>query len=96
MPELAPRAVQLRIEGRVQGVGFRAWAIREARARGLAGWVRNRTDGSVEALIAGPAPGVLAMVGACRTGPRAAVVARLSEAPASDPRSDDFVQRPTV
>lgn len=88
--------MQVRIEGRVQGVGFRAWAIREARARGLSGWVRNRTDGSVEALIAGPTPAVEAMVAACRSGPRAAVVTQVGVAPASDPRSDNFVQRPTV
>jgi acylphosphatase len=96
MAELGAKAVKVRIEGRVQGVGYRAWAIREARARGLAGWVRNRTDGSVEALIAGPAPAVEAMVEACRRGPRAAAVRQVSEMPANDPRSDDFVQRPTV
>jgi len=45
---------RLKIKGAVQGVGYRDWAIAEAKARGLDGWVRNRSDGSVEVLIAGP------------------------------------------
>ena len=46
--------------GRVQGVGYRAWTEREAQARGLQGWVRNRHDGTVEAVFAGPADAVRA------------------------------------
>ena len=57
------------ISGRVQGVGFRAWTEQVAGQRGLAGWVRNLRDGSVEALFAGPAPDVVAMIAACRRGP---------------------------
>lgn len=67
-------AVHVVIEGRVQGVGFRAWAEREAKARNLAGWVRNRADGSVEAVFAGDASLVRAMVEACHRGPRLASV----------------------
>jgi acylphosphatase len=62
------------ISGRVQGVGYRAWIEDEAVARGLSGWVRNRRDGSVEALFCGDAPAVEAMLSACWTGPRLAVV----------------------
>jgi acylphosphatase len=62
------------IRGRVQGVGYRAFVDHEARARDLEGWVRNRRDGSVEALFAGPAEAVTAMVAACRRGPSAARV----------------------
>ena len=58
------------IRGRVQGVGFRAWTELTALERGLEGWVRNRRDGSVEALFVGSADAVAAMVAACRHGPR--------------------------
>ena len=57
------------IRGRVQGIGYRAWAEYEAHARGIAGWVRNRRDGSVEALFAGAQNDVGAMIEACREGP---------------------------
>jgi acylphosphatase len=62
------------IRGRVQGVGFRAWTEYTALEHGLQGWVRNRRDGSVEALFAGPADAVAAMVAACRHGPRGSLV----------------------
>jgi acylphosphatase len=68
------RAFKLRVTGRVQGVAFRAWTEAEARRRGLAGWVRNEADGSVAALIAGPAREVEAMLAALRRGPPAARV----------------------
>jgi acylphosphatase len=57
------------LSGRVQGVGFRAWTERTARSLGLSGWVRNRRDGSVEAVFAGPAEIVDDMIGRCRRGP---------------------------
>ena len=62
------------IRGRVQGVGYRAWVEDEATARGLEGWVRNRRDGSVEAVFAGPDDVVSGMVVACRRGPSSARV----------------------
>jgi len=62
------------IRGRVQGVGFRAWTEYTALERGIQGWVRNRRDGSVEALFVGPPDVVDAMVAACRDGPRGARV----------------------
>ena len=62
------------IRGRVQGVGYRAWVEYQARAIGLEGWVRNRSDGSVEALFAGPGRAVADMVALCRHGPPAARV----------------------
>jgi acylphosphatase len=71
------------IRGRVQGVGYRAWVEHQARARGLEGWVRNRTDGSVEALFSGPQDVVAAMVASCRRGPSSARVAAVVEEPAS-------------
>ena len=62
------------IRGRVQGIGFRAWAEVTALEYGLEGWVRNRRDGAVEALFAGPEEIVLTMVEACRQGPPGARV----------------------
>lgn len=64
----------VRIRGRVQGVWFRGWTVREAESRELRGWVRNRRDGSVEALFVGAADTVEAMIAACRVGPRSAEV----------------------
>ena len=63
---------QVRVTGRVQGVGYRAWVEHRAVAHSLEGWVRNRRDGSVEALFAGPAHVVSDMVAACRRGPSSA------------------------
>src|SRR5262245_22797759 len=62
------------IRGRVQGVGYRAWTEYTALDLGLAGWVRNRRDGSVEAVFAGPAEAVVDMIEACRRGPPGARV----------------------
>ena len=67
------------IRGRVQGVGYRAWVEDEAIARDLEGWVRNRRDGSVEAVFAGPAAAVTAMIAACRRGPSSARVDALRD-----------------
>jgi acylphosphatase len=71
------------IRGRVQGVGYRAWVEQEARARNLEGWVRNRRDGSVEALFAGPAEVVSDMIALCRRGPASARVEAVQDEPAN-------------
>jgi acylphosphatase len=65
---------QVTIQGQVQGVGYRAWVEHQARVHHLEGWVRNRRDGSVEVLLAGPADVVSNMVALCRRGPIAARV----------------------
>jgi acylphosphatase len=65
------------IRGRVQGIGYRVWTEREALSRSLEGWVRNRRDGSVEAVFAGTPAAVEAMVEACRRGPALAHVAAI-------------------
>jgi acylphosphatase len=62
------------VRGRVQGVGYRAFVEDEATARDLEGWVRNRRDGSVEAVFAGPEDVVSEMVASCRRGPSSARV----------------------
>lgn len=70
------------IEGRVQGVGYRAWAVEQAQALGLNGWVRNRRDGSVEVMIDGPLKQLMGFVAYCQDGPSAAHVRRVSTSPA--------------
>ncbi len=76
MPE-PTRTVHVRVEGRVQGVGYRAFVDIRARELGLAGWVRNQQDGSVEAVLQGSPATVEAMLALCRTGPPAARVDRV-------------------
>lgn len=65
------------VSGRVQGVGFRAAVERAARSRGVAGWVRNRPDGTVEAVLEGEEDAVSALLRVCREGPRLAAVAHV-------------------
>jgi acylphosphatase len=88
-------AVRVVISGRVQGVWFRGWTVEAATARGLRGWVRNRRDGSVEALIIGAAGDVEAMIAACREGPSMARVRNIEHFAASDDGSAGFRQAPT-
>ena len=73
----------LRIHGRVQGVGYRAFVSDQATQLGLAGWVRNRSDGSVEALIAGQAAAVERLIALLRKGPPGARVTRIDETDAA-------------
>ena len=71
------RTVHVRVEGRVQGVGYRAFVEMRAAELGLTGWVRNRRDGSVEAVLQGSPDAVEAVLDVCRAGPPASRVARL-------------------
>lgn len=88
------KSVQVRIDGRVQGVWFRAWTAREATALGLSGWVRNTADGALEAVFSGDAKAVDLMLGKCRSGPPLAVVAGISDQPCGPPEPG-FHQLPT-
>ena len=88
-------AVRVEIRGRVQGVWYRGWTLDEAARRALRGWVRNRRDGSVEALFIGPKGQVDAMIEACRTGPPAARVDSIQRCAAHDGGEAGFIQRPT-
>ena len=90
------RSVRLRITGRVQGVGYRAWMMRQASAAGLRGWVRNRADGSVEALVIGDDDSVTAMIEACREGPFGARVSNVAVSDAADDGGFGFTPKPTV
>lgn len=84
-------AKQLRIEGRVQGVGYRATFARRASALGLRGWVRNRADGSVQASIDGDAQAIEAMLEWAKRGPPSAQVSNVIIEDANAPASADSV-----
>ena len=74
-------ALHVIIDGRVQGVGFRAYVEREAKQRSLRGWVRNRSDGSVEAVFSGEEEDVQSMIVACHRGPRMSLVRNVKSEP---------------
>ncbi|MDP8994885.1 MAG: acylphosphatase [Pseudomonadota bacterium] len=84
------------VSGRVQGVFYRNWAIDEARALGLSGWVRNRRSGEVEILAMGPDEAIEALARKCRRGPPAARVEEVRVEEAAPEPADGFVRRPTV
>ena len=86
---------RLRVRGLVQGVGYRYSMIDVARRLGVAGWVRNRRDGSVEAVVQGPEGAVEAIVAWAREGPRTGRVDAVEVEPA-DGDFDGFEQHPTA
>jgi acylphosphatase len=85
---------RLVIRGRVQGVWFRESMRREAEAKGVAGWVRNRADGSVEAVIHGSTEALEAIMRWARRGPEAAEVEDVEVTPAEG-TFERFEKRPT-
>jgi acylphosphatase len=89
-------ARRLRIHGRVQGVWYRGWTVEQARALGLDGWVRNREDGSVEAVVAGYAAQVDELIARSHRGPAAARVDRVEVEETPGIVAEGFTQKPTV
>jgi len=88
---------RIRVGGRVQGVGYRDALCQEARRRGVAGWVRNRVDGSVEALLQGPPERVAQLIAWARRGPPAARVDDVQVEPCDEePRYAGFERRPSA
>ncbi|MCC6532870.1 MAG: acylphosphatase [Burkholderiales bacterium] len=83
------------VVGRVQGVGFRFAMERKAAEHGVRGWVRNRSDGSVEAMIQGSPDALAAMIAWARHGPRAASVDRVEVEPGAGEYSE-FETRPSA
>ncbi|MBN36799.1 MAG: acylphosphatase [Rhodospirillaceae bacterium] len=90
------RAVHVSITGRVQGVWYRAWTAEEASDLGIDGWVRNRRDGTVEAVFAGVRKDVETMLMLCRSGPPLAWVDRLHIEEYADDVGTGFEQRQTI
>jgi acylphosphatase len=89
------KTLRLRIAGKVQGVGYRAWATRMAVSLGLHGWVRNRVDGTVELLATGGDDAVAAMADACHRGPSGARVDSIDILEVADHASAGFTARET-
>ena len=85
-----PTALHITVAGRVQGVGFRWVCRREARALGVTGWVRNRSDGAVEMHAEGAAEALDALQAWCREGPSGAVVRQVSATPATPTGASTF------
>lgn len=83
------QSVKIRISGRVQGVGYREWARRQALELGLSGWVRNEPDRTVSALVAGPQSAISIMIARFHRGPALAAVTRVETEPAA------LAERPT-
>ncbi|MDQ4061466.1 MAG: acylphosphatase [Pseudomonadota bacterium] len=94
MKDQPRKAVHAVVRGRVQGVGYRAWLAREATGRGLDGWARNRRDGTVETVLAGPGGVVDEVLDRLWCGPAVARVEAVETAPAEDP-GPGFDVRPT-
>jgi acylphosphatase len=82
------KRLRVTVSGIVQGVAFRVWTVRTARAQGITGWVRNLTDGRVEALLEGEDRAVEAVVAWCRKGPPAATVTKMEAR--EEPYSGEF------
>lgn len=95
-PSSSTLACHLRVYGLVQGVYYRHSTIQQAQRLGLHGWVRNRADGSVEALAQGGAPAVQALVDWARRGPPQALVERVDVADAEPQTLPPFEQRATA
>jgi acylphosphatase len=91
---MSDKSVHVRIEGKVQRVWFRAWTVEQAKGLGLRGWVRNRHDGTVEAVFSGPAETVDRMLQACHQGPPKASVSAVKAEPTGAPQGTDFLQLP--
>lgn len=86
----------IRVRGRVQGVFYRGWTVDQAQDLNVAGWVRNRRDGSVEILAAGTAEAVEALVERCRRGPHSAAVASVDVEESDEKAPAGFTQLPTL
>ncbi len=90
------KATHLIITGQVQGVGFRDWLVRQARALHIDGWVRNLGTDKVEALLAGEPAAVEECLRACRRGPPLASVASITDNIADPPQDPGFIKRPSI
>lgn len=90
------KAIRLIIEGKVQGVGYRAWLSTQAKGVSLCGWVRNRRDGTVEAVISGEAETLSIFISSCWRGPMAARVDKITDEQYSKLLPPNFEVLPTI
>ena len=90
------KSVSLRIHGKVQGVWYRGWTVEQARELGLTGWVRNRRDGTVEAIVCGAEDRVDELVRRCHNGPKHAKVVGVIVSLATNPELSTFDKAETV
>jgi acylphosphatase len=88
--------LRLRIEGFVQAVGYRNFVIGEAARLGIDGWIRNRSDGTVEALVSGPNAAVETLVGFCMKGPPGSTIKNVELHKAEAPAEKGFKRRPSL
>ncbi|XP_042475288.1 uncharacterized protein LOC122057303 [Macadamia integrifolia] len=95
-PSNPTKTVRAMIKGRVQGVFYRNWTVENAKQLGLRGWVRNKRDGSVEALFSGHPDSVNEMEQRCRRGPPDAMVTSLQVFPSDEAPGPGFDRRQTV
>jgi acylphosphatase len=89
-------SLRMVIEGFVQAVGYRHFAIEEARKLGVNGWIRNRSNGTVEALVSGTTQAVEAFVGACMRGPPGSTIKNIDLHKAEPPTERGFHLRPSI
>lgn len=89
-------SLRVHVHGFVQGVGFRDFLVVAAEQQKLDGWVRNRSDGSVEALVSGPTTAVEAFVGSATKGPRGARVTAVDLHNSEPPTEAGFIRRPSL
>ena len=89
-------SLRVHVKGFVQGIGFRDFLIGAAQQNRLDGWVRNRSDGSVEALVSGPTKAVEAFVGAAAKGPPGARVDHFDLHNSEPPAEKGFIRRPSL
>ena len=89
-------SLRVRVEGFVQAVGYRNFAVEEARKLSLDGWIRNRSDGTVEALVSGSTKAVEAFVAACGRGPAGCRVKSIDLHNAEPPEEKGFHRRPSL
>lgn len=93
---MGDHCVHLTIQGRVQGVWFRGWTAQQAQSLDIRGWVRNRLDGSVEAVFSGTQDNINEIIKRCRNGPPLARVDSLDVTEADTHDFNGFEKRPTI
>ncbi len=89
------KTVKVTISGKVQGVGFRSWTIRWAKKLDISGWVRNKSDGTVEALFSGEEKDIGEMIRKCYHGPANSLVEDVKAITATEETQPGFLQKPT-